>query len=461
MTARRALAALGVFGRGRAALAGVLAAGGALAWVGADSLAAVLEEQSRHESEARRAADKVASATEHAAFTKALLTRQSREIEIARGESLALALSRAGIAWSDINPAVAGVNEVFNPRRMRPGEPVRIYYEQVGADVRLTGFAFRSDPGEAVTVSRLRDGRFTAREVAMPLRFEMARLTAKVDGSIYQAAIENGATEREVAGLSEAFAYDVDFQREVRPGDEFEMVFGRYADDQGRTVKTGDLLFVSMRTRSGVKSYYRFQGPGDSEPNWYDASGRSSRKFLMRTPVNGARLSSGYGMRRHPILGYSRMHKGIDFAAGAGTPVMAAGDGVVRRASTYGGYGNYIRVSHADGYETAYAHLSRYARGIRPGVRVRQGQIIGYVGSTGRSTGPHLHYEVMQRGRQVNPLSLKARTGRNLSGESLRVFEAAKREIDLMREPNRPATLLASASTPQAAQAGAGGTAAR
>jgi len=289
-----------------------------------------------------------------------------------------------------------------------------------------------------------------ARELLVPVTYDVARLTATVDSTIYQAALAGGATEREVAALADAFAYDIDFQREVRPGDQFEMVFERFIDDEGRTVRTGEVLFASMRTRTGHKDYFRFQAPGDSGYDWYDEKGVSSRKFLMRTPINGARLSSGFGMRRHPILGYTRAHKGTDFAAPTGVPIMAAGDGVVRRAGVHGGYGNYVRLQHGQGYETAYAHMSRFAKGIRPGVRVRQGQIIGYVGSTGRSTGPHLHYEVLLNGRQVNPMGLKVRTGRTLSGEALEQFRLEKARIEGLRsgQPGLGATILASTQQP-------------
>jgi murein DD-endopeptidase MepM/ murein hydrolase activator NlpD len=294
--------------------------------------------------------------------------------------------------------------------------------------------AFRSAPGASVTANRTTAGGFAARQVEMPTTFENARISAQVETSLYASALELGATDREIEALADAFAYDVDFQRDVQPGDHFELVFERYYDDEGNTVRTGDLLFVSLETRRGVRNFYAFMAPGDSRLDWYDADGKSARRFLMKTPINGARLSSGFGMRRHPILGYSRMHRGTDFAAPSGTPILAAGEGTVVSAGPYGGYGNYIRIRHANGYETAYAHLSRYARGVRSGTRVRQGQVIGYVGTTGRSTGPHLHYEVSLRGRQVNPMSLRVATGRTLSGRALELFTIERDRIDTLRQ---------------------------
>ncbi|MEZ6024435.1 MAG: peptidoglycan DD-metalloendopeptidase family protein, partial [Hyphomonadaceae bacterium] len=282
--------------------------------------------------------------------------------------------------------------------------------------------------------NRTTAGDFAAREVLMPLTFEIARISAPVETSLYASALELGATDREVAALADAFSYDVDFQRDVRTGDHFELVFERFYDDEGNTVRTGELLFVSLESRRGSRAFYQFLAPGDAHPDWYDAEGKSARRFLMKTPINGARLSSGFGMRRHPILGYSRMHRGTDFAAPIGTPILAAGDGTVIRAGPFSSFGNYVRIRHGDSYETAYAHMSRFARGIRAGARVRQGQVIGYVGTTGRSTGPHLHYEVFRRGAQVNPMSLRVPTGRNLTGRALELFEIERQRIDTLRE---------------------------
>jgi murein DD-endopeptidase MepM/ murein hydrolase activator NlpD len=301
------------------------------------------------------------------------------------------------------------------------------------SDAELTGVAFRSEPGASVTANRTTAGAFAAREVLMPLTFENAHISAEVDTTLYATALGLGATDREIAALASAFSYDVDFQRDVRPGDHFELVFERYYDDEGNTVRTGDLLFISLETRQGPRNFYAFLAPGDAQVDWYDSDGKSARRFLMRTPINGARLSSGFGMRRHPILGYSRMHRGTDFAAPVGTPILAAGEGTVVRAGPFGAFGNYVRIRHANGYETAYAHMSRFARGIRAGARVRQGQVIGYVGSTGRSTGPHLHYEVLRRGQQINPINLRVANGRNLEGRALELFNIERMRIDTLR----------------------------
>lgn len=370
----------------------------------------------------------------HEAFTSVYSGQEHQSLEVGRGESLARILTRAGASAADAGAATTSVAAVFDPRRLRPGMPVNVYFHRDEGEAQLAGLAFRAEPGATVTVNRIATGAFTAREVIMPTRFEIAHVSGAVAESLYESALAGGATDGIISQMTEVFGYDVDFQRDVRPGDPFELVFGRRIDENGETVIAGELSYVSLTTRGQFREYYRFMAPGDRQPEWYDAQGRSARKFLMKTPINGARLSSGFGMRRHPIQGYNRMHRGTDFAARTGTPILAAGDGVIQRASWFGGYGNYVRIRHSSQYDTAYGHMSRFARGIRPGVRVRQGQVIGYVGSTGQSTGPHLHYEVFHRGRQINPMTLRVATGRNLEGEELAMFLQEKARIDRIRE---------------------------
>jgi len=442
MEARRGLTAFGL-------MAATAVVGLGLAWqaglFSGSSGAAAVEMAAAREEAARRA--------EHLAFTEVYLAHEARELRVANGETLGGLLTRAGATSAEANAALASITDVYNPRQLRPGQPISLFFDRSQGDVRLTGVAFRSEPGASVTANRTRAGGFAAREVLMPVTFEIARIAAPVETSLYASALQLGATDREVAALADAFAYDVDFQRDVRPGDPFEIVFERYYDDEGNTVRTGNMLFVSLETGRGSRKFYSFIAPGDARPDWYDENGRSARRFLMKTPINGARLSSGYGMRRHPILGYSRMHRGTDFAAPTGTPILAAGDGAIVRAGPYGSYGNYIRIRHANGYETSYAHMSRFGRGMRAGARVRQGQVIGYVGTTGRSTGPHLHYEVMLRGRQMNPMTLQVATGRNLEDRALELFMIERERIDTLRQvraSETPAVQSGGAVTPVA-----------
>jgi murein DD-endopeptidase MepM/ murein hydrolase activator NlpD len=243
-----------------------------------------------------------------------------------------------------------------------------------------------------------------------------------------------------------ALSYDVDFQRDIHRNDRFEVVFESYLDEDGEAVKTGELLFAGLRVQGRLIELYRF-APNGGGNDFFTPKGQSARKALLRTPVDGARISSAFGIRKHPILGYSKLHRGVDFAAPSGTPIYAAGDGTVERAGRFGSYGRYVRIKHSSLYGTAYAHLSRIAKGIQAGAKVKQGQIIGTVGSTGRSTGPHLHYEVLVNGKQVDPRKVKVAEGDHLTGADLKSFRAVRNAIDRLRTNHSPALVARSAGT--------------
>jgi len=247
-----------------------------------------------------------------------------------------------------------------------------------------------------------------------------------IRGSLFEAAMAQGVPVAMLTEMIKAFSYDVDFQRDIQPDDHFELMFERGTDKRYNDAK---LLYASMTLSGKEMKLYRFadqQGGFD----YYNQAGESAKKALLKTPVDGAKISSGFGMRFHPILHYSTQHKGIDFAVNTGTPVMAAGSGKVEMAGVNGSYGIYVRIEHDDSHETAYGHLSRLAPGIRPGSHVSQGQIIAYSGSTGRSTGPHLHYEVLVDEEQVNPMSVKFQAGRKLGGKELAKFQAAEKQAN-------------------------------
>jgi murein DD-endopeptidase MepM/ murein hydrolase activator NlpD len=229
--------------------------------------------------------------------------------------------------------------------------------------------------------------------------------------------------------LIRAYSWDVDFQRDIQRNDRFEVMFETKVDNDGNRVRTGDILMASL-TLSGTELRLIRHELADGSVDYFNEKGESVRKALLRTPVDGARLSSRFGKRKHPILGYTRMHRGVDFAAARGTPIMAAGDGVVEYAKTNGSYGRYLRIRHNSTYKSAYAHLNSFAKGIGVGSRVKQGQIVAYVGTTGRSTGPHLHYEILRNNAQINPLSLKLPTGQKLEGDELKRFQASRASLE-------------------------------
>ena len=367
-------------------------------------------------------------------------------VKINKGENFVDTLKRAGVSHADANSAAYAFGKHQDLRRLLPGQefsltlgwPNQTLFEQASsgtaAEAHLLALEFRADPENRILLRSAASGEMTAEKKTVPLTTRVMSIAGRINGSLYLSAKHVGAPDEVIANLADAFAYDVDFQREIFGGDEFEAIFEVRYDDRGKLVSAGDIMYARLKWRglSREKGYYRFSEDGE-RGDFYDATGQSAKRLLMKTPIDGARLSSGFGTRKHPILGYARAHKGVDFAAPRGTPIKAAGDGTVLRANRYGSFGNYVKIRHANGYETAYAHLNGFARGMRSGKRVRQGDIIGYVGTTGRSTGPHLHYEVHHNGSAVNPQRLKIATGKQLTGAALERFKTVRARIDAMR----------------------------
>jgi murein DD-endopeptidase MepM/ murein hydrolase activator NlpD len=250
-----------------------------------------------------------------------------------------------------------------------------------------------------------------------------------IKNNLYSSAIEVGVEPNIVVEFARIFGFEVDFQRDIRKGDWFEIFYEKFEDDNNKVRDTGKIVYASMYVNGEEINLYNFKFNDDEE--YYDIKGKSITKSLMKTPINGARLSSSFGMRKHPILGYNKMHRGTDFAAPSGTPIMASGSGTVTRARWCGGGGNCVKIKHNSTYETIYAHMKSFAKGIKEGRKVKQGQIIGYVGSTGLSTGPHLHYEVLVNGKKVNSQKLKLPSGKILKGEERKQFELDRIKIDL------------------------------
>ncbi len=378
---------------------------------------------------------------------------------VRRGQTFASVLDAAGASRVDAARAIAALEPLFPARRLRAGQRLTIFMEtpseadQIAARLNedplpetwLAGFSFQSDNERTLTVARVGD-QFRAREAVTSLRREVVRVRGEVESSLYLSAIEAGATDRIVASLANALGFAVDF-RTIQPGDAFDVVFERFVNRRGETVRTGDILYLVFDGRGDPLEYFRFEAP-DGEIGFYTADGESAQRLLMKMPINGARISSSFGMRFHPILARNRPHNGTDFAAPRGTPIMAAGAGIVERANRFGSFGNYIRIRHSNGYETAYAHLQGFARGVRSGARVQQGQVIGYVGTTGRSTGPHLHYEVHLNGRPTDPMSLDLPTGRRLGEDELALFEAERDRIAGVRDVAEAAQAPLGAESP-------------
>ena len=270
---------------------------------------------------------------------------------------------------------------------------------------------------------------FDIRENILNLNKKEVVISNSINNNLYSAAIDAGIEPNIIIEFARIYGFEVDFQRDIRKGDKFEIYYERFTDDNDVVRETGKIIYAHMNVNNREINLYNFNY--NDEDGYYDISGKSIVKSLMKTPINGARLSSSFGMRKHPILGFNKMHRGTDFAAPTGTPIMASGSGTVTRARWCGGGGNCVKIRHNSTYETIYAHMSKFARGIREGKKVKQGQIIGYVGSTGLSTGPHLHYEVVVNGKKVNSQKLKLPSGKILKGEERKVFELKRIKIDL------------------------------
>lgn len=344
-----------------------------------------------------------------------------KQYSLRRNETLIGLLLRAELPSPTAHQIVAELRDVTNLRRLQRGQEVRI---KTDADGTVKSLRMRDSFDEEAVVTAAADG-FKAERKAIPTVSLTRLVEGEITDSLYLSAQREGLPTAVIVELIRLMSFDVDFEREIRTGDKFQVYFERrYAPDFG-DMQEGRLLqarLTMQRRELEANFYIDANGEGD----YYDGEGKSTRKALMKTPLDVTVVTSSYGKRKHPVLGYTRMHKGVDFRARTGTPIMAAGDGVVERASRYGSYGNYIRIRHNGTYSTAYAHLSKYGKGIKAGARVRQGQVIGYAGATGRVSAAHLHYEVMMNGNQVNPLTLDLPTGRELKGRELETFTATR-----------------------------------
>ena len=272
---------------------------------------------------------------------------------------------------------------------------------------------------------------FKKKEIVTNLNKKIIFQEGKILKSLYKTAIDLGIQANVIIEFARIYGFQVDFQRDIRKGDNFQIMYEVFEDDEGKIFETGNVIFADLILRNQKNTLYYFDKKNSA--GHYDKNGKSVKKALMKTPINGARLSSSFGMRKHPIDGYNKLHKGTDFAAALGTPIMASGDGKIIRAKWCGGGGNCIKIKHNSTYSTVYAHMSKFAVGIKNGVRVKQGQIIGYVGSTGKSTGPHLHYEVIKNGKKINSQKLKLPSGKILVGKDRELFEINRIKLDVLK----------------------------
>jgi murein DD-endopeptidase MepM/ murein hydrolase activator NlpD len=355
----------------------------------------------------------------------------SMMIKVLPGETFEAAVRRTGVGQDEAQQAVRALGQTFDTVNIKAGlafEAAIARPRDRSGPARLMGLSMRTGPASAVTLARAFDGVLHLRQMDEKVSAQTVVAQGQMQGSLYASAEKAGATPELTAQVVKLFSHKLDFSRDIHPGDKFSLVFDRKVTESGRTVEAGDLLYAQIDAKGGASRFYRFKAPGASAADYFDELGKNIRGFLLRTPLDGARITSGFGMRLHPILGFSRMHTGIDFGAPIGTPVFAAGDGVVEKAQWAGGYGRWLQIRHNSQYETGYGHLSGWA--VKPGQHVHQGQVVAYVGSTGMSTGPHLHYEVIIGGKKVNPAGVKVPAGTILAGRELAAFKAERARID-------------------------------
>ncbi len=360
---------------------------------------------------------------------------QTKIVTIGKRDTLLGVILAAGAKKELATEIIDSLDAVFGPEDLKPKQKIdfRLVESEADSDVKepVRISVFDKSGNHIITATRDREGDYLASTTA-PL--DDVVITASNRASLYQsfytAALDQHLPSDTILKLLRVHSYDVDFNQKVRPGDTFEVFF----DGEGTSGdEAGEMLFTSMTVSGKARKFYRFRTPDDTV-DFYDENGSSAKKFLMRNPVKGGRFTSGFGNRRHPLLRRIRMHTGVDWAAPSGTPIVAAGDGKIEMAERHGGYGNYIRIRHANGFATAYGHMTRFAVGSKPGARVKQGQIIGYVGSTGRSTGPHLHYEVLVNNKFVNPMTIAVPRGLKLEGRVLAAFQKERRRIEALME---------------------------
>ncbi|WP_029009432.1 M23 family metallopeptidase [Azospirillum halopraeferens] len=362
---------------------------------------------------------------------------------VSRGDTLLNLLVGASVPRTEAAGAIRALREVYDPRSLQVGQQVTVLFEpRRGGARQFVGLELEPDVVRSVTVARTGDSGFESAEVERAVERRRVGAAAEVRSSLFEAGSAAGVPVSVMMAVIRLYSHEIDFQRDLQPGDRFEVLFERMVTDDGRVAGDGDVLYASLVLSGKERPMYRFK-TRDGRVDYYDRDGASIRRALLRTPIDGARITSGFGMRRHPILGFSKMHQGMDFGAPTGTPIYAAGNGVVEEVGVKGAYGNYIRIRHNSEMATAYAHLSRFAGNVRRGGRVQQGEVIGYVGSTGRSTGPHLHYEVLRHNRQVNPASVDLPTGEKLDGRDLRDFLQTAKALDRAFEESKQGLQLA------------------
>ena len=351
--------------------------------------------------------------------------------KISKGETFDKILNSYSISVSEINEIKKNLDSNYNLNNLKTGLNIKFIIDESN-NRKINSFIFPVSRTEKVKLTRnLETALLEKKTIITNLNRKIIFKEAKISQSLYRTAIDLDIQPNIIIEFARIYGFQVDFQRDIRKNDNFQIMYEVFEDDKGKIFETGNIIFADLKLSGNSNKLYYFDKKGSE--GHYDENGKSVKKALMKTPINGARLSSAFGMRKHPIDGYNKMHRGTDFAAPMGTPIMASGDGLITRSRWCGGGGNCVKIKHNSTYETVYAHMKNFARGIREGLRVKQGQVIGYVGSTGNSTGPHLHYEVVENGKKINSQKLKLPSGKILKDKERKLFEVKRIKLDVLK----------------------------
>ena len=351
--------------------------------------------------------------------------------KVSKGETLNKILNNYQIPKSEIQKIIKILSKKNKVNNLKTNQIIKFTIDKSNNN-KIKSFLFPISRTKRIQLTRDSVSKnLKKREIVTNLSKKIVFQEGKIFKSLYKTAIDLGIQANVIIEFARIYGFQVDFQRDIRKGDSFQIMYEVFEDEEGKIFETGNVIFADLILRNQKNTFYYFDKK--SSAGHYDKNGKSVKKALMKTPINGARLSSSFGMRKHPIDGYNKLHKGTDFAAALGTPIMASGDGKIIRAKWCGGGGNCIKIKHNSTYSTVYAHMSKFAVGMKYGVRVKQGQVIGYVGSTGKSTGPHLHYEVIENGKKINSQKLKLPSGKILTGKDRKLFEVNRIKLDVLK----------------------------
>ncbi|MFL2894104.1 MAG: M23 family metallopeptidase [Candidatus Pelagibacter sp.] len=350
--------------------------------------------------------------------------------KVAKNQTLSNILKTYKVPNNEINLILKGFNKKDKIKNLKVNNIVKISIDKYENKV-LNIILPISRSKKIELIRNFEKNFFIRKEIITNLKKKLVFKEAKITQSLYRSAVNEGIQPNIIVEFARIYGFQIDFQRDIRRNDTFQIIYETYEDENNKIFKTGNIIYADLNLSNESNAFYYFNEKDNK--GHYDINGKSVKKALMKTPINGARLSSKFGMRKHPIDGYNKMHRGTDFAAPMGTPIMASGDGVILKAAWCGGGGNCVKIKHNSSYSTVYAHMSKLANGVKKGKRVKQGQIIGYVGSTGKSTGPHLHYEVIHNGKKINSQTLKLPSGKILKGKFRKIFEVKRIKVDVLK----------------------------